>query len=457
MSAPTVAVTCTAFDQGGQPVAGARFRARLDQTEIYNGFIVQEVVDGLADANGVCVLQLWPNALGVAGSMYLVQAWNPDSGKKFLEATVSVPDSACNLHEILTQAPYPAIDAAQQALIAAQAALAPVTAQAGIATTQAGQAAGSAVDALASQLAAAASQATALDAATAAGLSRDTAQTQAGQATSQASSAGLSASAASTSAGAAQTSATAAGNSAASAAGSADSADSRASAAAGSADAANASASDFKLTDAEPVDFPAAAPEVPPSPAGPPEATPEVSFVRQARRREFWKSPLVRALLGLMCLLLLAALALQWVVRKKDILTAQQPQLAPLLQALCRPLGCQIRPLRRIESLVIDSSNFSKTSPGSYHLTFVFKNTGAVALEIPALEVTLTDSRDQVLVRRVVMPAQFGATAVTLGAYSELAGAVSLKVSSEDAQGGGLPAQAGPLPVAGYRILAFYP
>jgi len=221
--------------------------------------------------------------------------------------------------------------------------------------------------------------------------------------------------------------------------------------------AANASASDFKLTDAEPVDFPAAAPEVPPSPAGPPEATPEVSFVRQARRREFWKSPLVRALLGLMCLLLLAALALQWVVRKKDILTAQQPQLAPLLQALCRPLGCQIRPLRRIESLVIDSSNFSKTSPGSYHLTFVFKNTGAVALEIPALEVTLTDSRDQVLVRRVVMPAQFGATAVTLGAYSELAGAVSLKVSSEDAQGGGLPAQAGPLPVAGYRILAFYP
>lgn len=220
---------------------------------------------------------------------------------------------------------------------------------------------------------------------------------------------------------------------------------------------ANVNASDFKQTDTEPVDFPAAEPEVPLSPAGPPEATPEVSFVRQARRREFWKSPLVRALLGLICLLLLAALALQWMVRQKDVLAAQQPQLAPLLQALCRPLGCQIRPLRRIESLVIDSSNFSKPGPDSYRLTFVFKNTGAVALEIPALEVTLTDSRDQVLVRRVVMPAQFGATAVTLGAYSELAGAVSLKVSSEDAQGGALPAQAGPLPVVGYRILAFYP
>ncbi|MEO7161082.1 MAG: DUF3426 domain-containing protein [Polaromonas sp.] len=188
-----------------------------------------------------------------------------------------------------------------------------------------------------------------------------------------------------------------------------------------------------------------------------PEETPEVSFVSEARRNEFWKLPQVRAVLGLIFLLLLSALALQWMVQQKDVLAAQEPRIATLLQALCRPLGCQVRPLRRIESLVIDSSSFSKTGPDAYHLTFVFKNTGAAALEIPALEVTLTDSRDQALVRRVLMPAQFGATAVTLDAYSELAGAVSLKVSSEDAQGGTLPTPVGPFPVVGYRILAFYP
>lgn len=131
----TVPVTLTAYDQNGAPVSGARVTARLDQTEIQNGFVVPELVEGTSDALGVCVLQLWPNALGVAGSMYRVQSWNPDTGKKYLDSMVSVPNSACNLHEILVQEPYPAIDAAQQVLMAAQAALAGATVQAVISTT----------------------------------------------------------------------------------------------------------------------------------------------------------------------------------------------------------------------------------------------------------------------------------------------------------------------------------
>lgn len=211
------------------------------------------------------------------------------------------------------------------------------------------------------------------------------------------------------------------------------------------------------LHEAELANVAAQVPAVPPSPAEEPEATPEVAFVRQARKNNFWTSPLVRALLGLMGLALLAALVLQWAVRQKDVLAAHEPRLAPMLQALCRPLGCQIQPLRRIESLVIENASFSKTGPDAYRLSFVFRNTGDAALEIPALEVTLIDSQDELLVRRAVMPAQFGATGVTLAAHSELAGALSLKVSSGGAQGASAPAQAGFLPVAGYRILAFYP
>ncbi|MBH2019320.1 MAG: zinc-ribbon domain-containing protein [Burkholderiales bacterium] len=209
--------------------------------------------------------------------------------------------------------------------------------------------------------------------------------------------------------------------------------------------------------DAGPAAFPANEAEAPSALAETPEAAPEAAFVRDARRSEFWAAPQVRALLGLASLLLLAALMLQWMVRQKDVLAAQEPRLAPLLQALCRPLGCQVRPLRRIESLVIENASFRKTAPDAYRLVFVFRNTGDVALEIPALEVTLTDSQDQALVRRVVMPAQFGATASTLGAHSELAGALSLKVAGDGVQGASSPAQAGLLPVAGYRILAFYP
>ena len=202
------------------------------------------------------------------------------------------------------------------------------------------------------------------------------------------------------------------------------------------------------LADAEAAGLVAAAPEAASSAAPEPEAA-APGILEKAAGSRAW--------LGLLCMLLLAALALQWIVRQKDTLAAQEPRLAPLLQALCRPLGCDIRPLRRIESLVIDSSSFSKTGSDTYRLAFVLKNTGDAALEIPALEVTLTDSRDQALVRRVLLPAQFGATAVTLEARTELAGAVSLKVASDGAQAAAASAQTGPLPVAGYRILAFYP
>jgi len=200
MPVPTVNVTCTASDQNGNSVAGARYQAKLDQTEIYQGFVVAEVVDGVADANGVCVLRLWPNALGVAGSLYKITATNPDTGKKFLNTLVSVPNSACNLHQILVQEPYPAVDASQQALLAAQGALAPVTAQASIATTQATNAsasataaAGSATTASTQATNASASATTAANAATSATASASTATTQATTATTKAAEAAASA------------------------------------------------------------------------------------------------------------------------------------------------------------------------------------------------------------------------------------------------------------------------
>lgn len=184
---------------------------------------------------------------------------------------------------------------------------------------------------------------------------------------------------------------------------------------------------------------------------------PDVDFVREAQRKDFWKSPLVRTALGVLCLVLVLALMLQWAVRQKDLLAAQAPQLAPWLQAMCRPLGCEVLPLRRIDSLVIENSSFSRTGPDAYRLSFVFNNTGNAALEIPALEVTLTDSQDQVVVRRVVTPKEFGATATTLAAYSKLQGTLALKVTDTGAQPSATSAQAGLLPVASYRILAFYP
>ena len=206
----------------------------------------------------------------------------------------------------------------------------------------------------------------------------------------------------------------------------------------------------------------AALPTPPPEMSTPamqePEAIPTVDFLRETRHPDIWTTPLVRAALSLVCLALFAALLVQLAIGQKDVLAAQEPRLAPSLQAACRLLGCEVRPLRRIDSLVIEQASFRKTSLDAYRLAFVFRNTGDAAVEIPALEVTLTDSQDQAVVRRVILPAQFAASsAVTLAAYAELTGALSLKVASVGNQPASPAEEAGLPPVASYRIVAFYP
>jgi predicted Zn finger-like uncharacterized protein len=187
------------------------------------------------------------------------------------------------------------------------------------------------------------------------------------------------------------------------------------------------------------------------------DALPDVSFVRDARRKVFWTRPLVRRSLTALSVLLLALLALQWVIQQKDNLAARDARLGPLLQSLCSELGCDIRTPRHIESLVIDSSSFNRLGPDAYRLNFSLKNTAAAALEMPFLEVTLTDAQDQALVRRVLAPALFGASSNALAAHSEHAGAVTMKVSADSGLANFSSASATPLRVAGYRVLAFYP
>ena len=186
-----------------------------------------------------------------------------------------------------------------------------------------------------------------------------------------------------------------------------------------------------------------------------PDAAKDVSFVRDARRRAFWRKPGVRAALGLFGFVLVALLVLQVLVQQRDSLAAFAPALKPWIQKLCEQLHCEVAPLRSMESLVIDSSSFNKVTPDLYRLAFTFKNSGAVAIAMPSLEVTLTDSQDQALVRRVLTPAQFGSTSGLLGAGADFRGAVVMQVLGADTSASSTPQ--GLLRVVGYRVLIFYP
>lgn len=213
-----------------------------------------------------------------------------------------------------------------------------------------------------------------------------------------------------------------------------------------------------QIGDAEPVsELPDVLPDVPPD-VLPDE---DVSFVRNSRRQAFWRRPVMRFSMGLSALLLAAALLVQLSVQQRHRLASMQPQLKPWLQMLCEPLQCDIAPFRHIEAVVIDSSSFNKINSDSYRLSFALKNTGTTPVAMPSLELTLTDTQEQALIRRVVTPAQFGVTDSSglLNAGADFSGVVVMQVLGADARSAaGLTTPAVmPLRVAGYRVLAFYP
>jgi predicted Zn finger-like uncharacterized protein len=182
-----------------------------------------------------------------------------------------------------------------------------------------------------------------------------------------------------------------------------------------------------------------------PSRAAPASAA-ELSFMRSARPSR-WHRPLVRATLMVFCLLLMAGLVLQVLVQERDRIAAIEPRAVPLLQELCLHLQCKIGPLRQIESVVIDSSAFSKIRTDAYRLSMTVKNTAPVDLAMPAVELALTDTLDNALVRRVFQPAELGVKSGVIRATSETQATLVLTVK---ANGNGER-------VAGYRLLAFYP
>ncbi len=198
--------------------------------------------------------------------------------------------------------------------------------------------------------------------------------------------------------------------------------------------------------------------------AAPQQAVQDVSFVRDARRQAFWRQPVMRWSLGGAALVLLAGLVLQVALFQRDALAVRQPGLHGGLQTLCGYLGCEIGPLRQIESIVIDSSSFSKLAPDAYRLKVVIKNTGKLALAMPSLELTLTDSQDQAVLRRVLAPRELGAETATLAAGAEFSGLLTIAVSNPAAAPlaaasapAASPRPSAPLRIAGYRVLAFYP
>ncbi|MCW5653053.1 DUF3426 domain-containing protein [Hydrogenophaga sp.] len=176
------------------------------------------------------------------------------------------------------------------------------------------------------------------------------------------------------------------------------------------------------------------------------DAHAEPGFVRQARRRAFWQSPGMRAVLVLIALSLTALLAGQWVWHERDRLAAARPEWRPALQQACDVLGCRLAPVRRIDAVVIDSTALVRKLGNFYAFDLVLRNTASIPLAVPALELSLTDTRDGVIARRVFLPEEWPDAPALLPAQ----GSVTVNFSLSLALGESTP-------MAGYRALVFYP
>jgi predicted Zn finger-like uncharacterized protein len=192
-----------------------------------------------------------------------------------------------------------------------------------------------------------------------------------------------------------------------------------------------------------------------------PDPVHEVSFVRDARRDAFWRRPALRVALALTASVLLAALLLQAALFQRNTLAVSRPWLRPVLDTLCDALHCEISPPQQIEAVVIESSSFNRLAPDAFRLQVVIRNAGAIALALPSLELTLTDTQDQAQLRRVLSPAELGAESATLAAGAEFSGVAAIKIVNSPPGASASQASAerpsAPLRIAGYRVLAFYP
>ncbi len=148
--------------------------------------------------------------------------------------------------------------------------------------------------------------------------------------------------------------------------------------------------------------------------------------------------------MGATLLLLLGFGQLTYLFRSE--LAVRIPELRPLLAAGCELVGCTLPRPRRPELVGIETSDLAPEGSGLL-LTAMLKNRAPFAQDYPALELTLTDTQDQALVRKVLVPADYLPADRQEQAGFAAQGEVAVKLSL---------AAAG-VPAVGYRLYLFYP
>lgn len=148
-------------------------------------------------------------------------------------------------------------------------------------------------------------------------------------------------------------------------------------------------------------------------------------------------------------LLLLAALGAQIIHHYRSEISARWPDTRPLLLTACARIGCEVPLPRQAELISIEGSELQVDAArgGVLALQATLKNRAAFAQALPAIELTLTDTQDRVVIRRVLSPKEYlparADPAAEFAAGADLG--VKLWLDAKDAA------------AAGYRLYVFHP
>lgn len=145
------------------------------------------------------------------------------------------------------------------------------------------------------------------------------------------------------------------------------------------------------------------------------------------------------------CSVLILLWVWQMVLFHRHVLAAEEPDLIPVLELLCAPVGCEVAWPLEPDSVQIENSSFNENPEGGYTLQLRMRNTQHHPVATPYLELNLTDLQDQVVVRRIFSTQDMGLAGhiaarrdVRVNLHFELDPKVSEHVS-------------------GFRALIFYP
>lgn len=166
------------------------------------------------------------------------------------------------------------------------------------------------------------------------------------------------------------------------------------------------------------------------------EECPAVPVVKPARRWPW--------LLGSLVLLMTAAAQLAYFFRVELAVVA--PAFRPVLVAGCDLFGCDLPRPRKPEQVGIETSDLAPEGNGLV-LTALLKNRAPFEQEYPHLDLTLTDTQDEALVRKILTPADYLPAGQDAAKGFAPRGEVAIRLALTTDN----------VPAVGYRLYLFFP